>query len=114
MNLRRLVGFGFFLLFSLPASAAVLYGQVMGSGMLGCLAPNFTGRPQIVEQIHYEWTCSRSPMGPFYPDFQVRACGYNCRVPEGATYFHQDGPFTANCLVLLGAGCRVYTRDDLH
>jgi hypothetical protein len=93
------------------SEGAVLIGQANGISMLNCMAANTTGRPQVVDQVEYDWACNYGPMNPYQPGFQVQPCFAGCKIDPGATFFHTFGPFTGNCPVLMNAFCRVYTHE---
>lgn len=93
------------LTFALNASAAILPGQVTGYGMLGCMMTNFTGVPQVVDQVQYHYTCNHGARDPFHTYFQVMPCYGFCEVDNGRSFWHNNGPFTYNCL-LLNSSCQ--------
>ena len=96
---------------SVSSNAAVLTGQATGFSVLNCMVANTTGKAQVVDQVQYQWTCNYGPMDPFHMNFQMFSCFGTCKVDPGATFFHNFGPFTANCPFVMNAFCRAYTHD---
>jgi hypothetical protein len=97
------------LMFALPAPAAILPGQITGYGMLGCMMTNYTGAPQIVDQVQYQYTCNHGPRDPFHQYYQVMPCFGLCEVDSGRTFWHNNGPWTYNCMVISGT-CHGYSH----
>lgn len=90
---------------TLSAKAAILPGQVTGYGMLGCMVTNFTGQAQILDYVQYHYTCNHGPHDPFHTYFTTIPCYGLCEVPNGRSFWHNNGPFTYNCM-LLNSSCQ--------